>query len=257
MVRTAANGSALTTIYCQLLPCHRRCFPCAFRVLSARLSAVYGCETMRSGIRAKSYRSRAWCAGQRLSAAHQGWDVAQWRSCVTHRSKQRSKQVRDRMGTLNPETVDALNMLLEDVRASVEIEVALSNGATEYLEREALSQMGVEDTLIAFLLRDWLDALNLPVTRRINGIVLQALDLTRYDDRLQLFVHHQLASCDQARQLLEDGALDDVEGDGEGQAILRALADAHTRHAAWCEQRAREFAKTRLLDFRRPPHDPR
>ena len=161
------------------------------------------------------------------------------------------------MGTLNPETVDALNMLLEDVRASVEIEVALSNGATEYLEREALSQMGVEDTLIAFLLRDWLDALHLPVTRRINGIVLQALDLTRYDDRLQLFVHHQLASCGQARQLLEDGALDDAEGDGEGQAILRALADAHTRHAAWCEQRAREFAETRLLDFRRPPHDPR
>ena len=157
------------------------------------------------------------------------------------------------MGTLNPDTVDALDMLLEDVRASVEIEVALSNGATEYLEREALSQMGVEDTLIAFLLRDWLEALNLPVTRRINGIVLQALDLTRYDDRLQLFVHHQLASCDQAIHLLEDGAVDGVEGDG--QAILRALADAHTRHAAWCEQRAREFAETRLLDFRRPPHD--
>jgi hypothetical protein len=167
------------------------------------------------------------------------------------------------MGTLNPETVDALNMLLEDVRASIEIEVALSNGATEYLEREALSQMGVEDTLIAFLLRDWLDTLNLPVTRRINGIVLQALDLTRYDDRLQLFVHHQLASCEQARQLLEDGEVDSVDGidgvdgvDGDGQAILRALADAHTRHAAWCEQRAREFAQTRLLDFRRPPHDP-
>ncbi len=157
------------------------------------------------------------------------------------------------MGTLNPETVDALNMLLEDVRASVEIEVALSNGATEYLEREALSQMGVEDTLIAFLLRDWLDTLNLPVTRRINGIVLQALDLTRYDDRLQLFIHHQLASCEQARQLLEDGEVDGMEGDG--QAILRALADAHTRHAAWCEQRAREFAETRLLDFRRPPRD--
>jgi hypothetical protein len=159
------------------------------------------------------------------------------------------------MGTLNPEIVDALNMLLEDVRASVEIEVALSNGATEYLEREALSQMGVEDTLIAFLLRDWLEALNLPVTRRINGIVLQALDLTRYDDRLQLFVHHQIASRDQAIRLLEDGALDGVDGDG--QAILRGLADAHTRHAAWCEQRAREFAETRLLDFRRPPHDPR
>ena len=48
------------------------------------------------------------------------------------------------MGTLNPETVDALNMLSGGrVRASVEIEVALSNGATEYLEREALSQGGV------------------------------------------------------------------------------------------------------------------
>ncbi|HKT37289.1 MAG TPA: hypothetical protein VJR48_02900, partial [Ktedonobacterales bacterium] len=46
--------------------------------------------------------------------------------------------------------------------------------------------------------------------------------------------------------------LDDGEVDGDGQAILRALADAHTRHAAWCEQRAREFAETRLLDFRRP-----
>lgn len=154
------------------------------------------------------------------------------------------------METLNPDTVDALNMLLEDVRASVEIEVALSNGATEYLEREALSQMGVEDTLIAFLLRDWLDTLHLPVTRRINGIVLQALDLTRYDDRLQLFVHHQLASCDQAIHLLDDGEIY-----GDGQAILRGLVDAHTRHAVWCEQRAREFAETRLLDFRRPPHD--
>ena len=151
------------------------------------------------------------------------------------------------MGTLNPDTVDALNMLLEDVRASIEIEVALSNGATEYLEREALSQMGVEDTMIAFLLHDWLDTLDVPVTRRINGIVLQALDLTRYDDRLQLFVHHQLASCEQARHLLDDGKVD-----GDGQAILRALADAHARHAAWCEQRAREFAETRLLDFRRP-----
>ncbi len=157
------------------------------------------------------------------------------------------KQVRDRMGTLNPETVDALNMLLEDVRASIEIEVALSNGATEHLEREALTQMGVEDTLIAFLLRDWLDSLNVPVTRRINGIVLQALDLTRYDDRLLLFVHHQLASSDQAERLLNENTFD-----REGEAILRSIVDAHTRHAAWCERRAREFAETRQFEFRQP-----
>ena len=156
------------------------------------------------------------------------------------------------MATLDPEIVDALNMLLEDVRASVEIEVALSNGATEYLEREALTAMGVEDTLFAFLLRDWLDSQNLPVTRRINGIVLQALDLTRYDDRLSLFLHHQLASRDQAEQLL-----DEAELNGEGQEILRSIIDAHTRHAAWAEERAREFAETRQLEFRRPSERPR
>lgn len=151
------------------------------------------------------------------------------------------------MGTLDPETVDTLNMVLEDVRASVEIEVALSNGATEYLERDALTTMGVEDTLIAFLLRDWLESFDLPVTRRINGVVLQALDLTRYDDRLLLFVQHQLASREQAEHLLAENHLDN-----DGRAILRLIVDTHTRHAAWCEQRAREFAESRQFEFRRP-----
>lgn len=152
------------------------------------------------------------------------------------------------MGTLNPETVDTLNMLLEDVRASVEIEVALSNGATEFLEREALTQMGLEDTQIAFLMRDWLESLDLPITRRINGIVLQALDLTRYDDRLLLFVHHQLVSREQAARLLSEN-----EFDSEGTAILRSIVDSHTRHAAWGEQRAKDFAETRQFEFRRLP----
>ena len=169
------------------------------------------------------------------------------------------------MATMDPDTVDALNMLLEDVRASVEIEVALSNGATEYLEREALTAMGVEDTLLAFRLRDWLASHDLPVTRRINGIVLQALDLTRYDDRLTLFMHHQLASREQAEQLLEDaGEADGTDETGEtgetgetdldraGQEILRSLVDAHTRHATWSEARAREFAETRQFEFRIP-----
>ena len=160
------------------------------------------------------------------------------------------------MATLDPEIVDALNMLLEDVRASVEIEVALSNGATEYLEREALTAMGVEDTRSAFLLRDWLESRDLPVTRRINGIVLQALDLTRYDDRLSLFLHHQLAARDQAEQLIEEADLDSA-----AQDILREIVDAHARHAAWSEERAREFAETRDLEFRhpaeRPPGGPR
>ena len=93
----------------------------------------------------------------------------------------------------------------------------------EYLEREALTTMGVEDTLISVELRDWLESLNLPVTRRINGIVLQALDLTRYDDRLQLFLQHQLSSREQAEQVLQE-----AEVDSDGQAILRSISDAHT-----------------------------
>jgi hypothetical protein len=151
------------------------------------------------------------------------------------------------MGTLNSDLVDALNMLLEDERASVEIEAALSNGATEYRERDALTTMGVEDSLISFQLRDWLESRELPVTRRINGIVLQALDLTRYDDRLLLFAQHQLASREQAEQLLTEDDLDH-----SGQEILREIVDAHARHAVWSEQRAKEFAETRQFEFRRP-----
>ncbi|HET8908930.1 MAG TPA: hypothetical protein VFN11_18380 [Ktedonobacterales bacterium] len=151
------------------------------------------------------------------------------------------------MGTLNSDLVDALNMLLEDERASVEIEAALSNGATEYRERDALTTMGVEDSLISFQLRDWLESRELPVTRRINGIVLQALDLTRYDDRLTLFAQHQLASREQAEQLLTEDELDT-----SGQEILREIVDAHARHAVWSEQRAQEFAETRQFEFRRP-----
>jgi hypothetical protein len=155
------------------------------------------------------------------------------------------------MGTLNPDLVDALNMLLEDERASVEIEVALANGATEYRERDALTSMGVEDSLISFQMREWLESRDLPVTRRINGIVLQALDLTRYDERLMLFAQHQIASREQAEQILAEGELDSA-----GQDILREIADAHARHAAWSEQRAREFAETRQFDFRRPAARP-
>ncbi|HEU5348933.1 MAG TPA: hypothetical protein VFU63_10020, partial [Ktedonobacterales bacterium] len=45
--------------------------------------------------------------------------------------------------------------------------------------------------------------------------------------------------------------------DSDGRAILRSIVDAHTRHAAWCEQRAREFAETRQFEFRRPMPRPR
>ncbi len=55
--------------------------------------------------------------------------------------------------------------------------------------------------------------------------------------------------------------LEQLVAEGEipsaGEAILRSLIDAHIRHAAWCDQRAREFAETRQLEFRRPIGRPR
>lgn len=151
------------------------------------------------------------------------------------------------MAALEPEVAGALNTLLEDERASVEIEVALASGATEYLEREALTAMGTEDTGACVLLREHLDRGGVPVTRRINGIVLQALNLDRYDDRLRLFVAHQRDSAARAAELLER------EGLGVAtRQLLEFIINAHTRHALWCEQRAAEFAATRDLEFTTP-----
>ena len=141
------------------------------------------------------------------------------------------------------ELVEALNMLLEDERASVEMEVALASGATEYAEREALSFMGVEDIHFCEELRVEMEHAGLPVTPQINGVVFQVIGAERYDDRLRAFAHHQRTVAEHARELQEsnlDGALRDA---------LEGIAETHERHTQWTEQRANEFAATRMLEF--------
>ena len=141
------------------------------------------------------------------------------------------------------ELVEALNMLLEDERASVEMEVALASGATEYAEREALTFMGVEDIRFCEQLRSEMERSGLPVTPQINGVVFQVIGAERYDDRLRAFAHHQQAVADHARELQEsnlDGALRDA---------LEGIAETHDRHSDWTERRASEFAETRTLEF--------
>lgn len=146
------------------------------------------------------------------------------------------------------ELVEALNMLLEDERASVEMEVALASGATEYMEREALSAMGIEDIHFCAQLRDEMERAGLPVTPQINGVVFQVIDAERYDDRLRAFARHQRAVAERATELQEsnlDGALRDA---------LEGITETHERHTQWIERHADEFAATRTLEFGGPGH---
>ncbi|HEX8997252.1 MAG TPA: hypothetical protein VF812_14590 [Ktedonobacterales bacterium] len=141
------------------------------------------------------------------------------------------------------ELVEALNMLLEDERASVEMEVALASGATEYNEREAIAFMGTEDIHFCEQLRMEMEHAGLPVTPQINGVVFQVIGAERYDDRLRAFAHHQRIVAEHAKDLQEsnlDGALRDA---------LEGIAATHDRHVQWSEQRASEFAATRMLEF--------
>ncbi len=141
------------------------------------------------------------------------------------------------------ELVEALNMLLEDERASVEMEIALASGATEYAEREALTAMGVEDIHFCAQLRSEMEAAGLPVTPQINGVVFRVLGADRYDDRLRAFALHQRVVSDHARELQESNL------DGPLREALEGISATHDRHSAWTEQQAEAFAATRELEF--------
>jgi hypothetical protein len=142
-----------------------------------------------------------------------------------------------------PELVEALNLLIEDERASVEMEVALASGATEYAERDALSRMGIEDIGVCETLRAEMERAGLPVSPQINGVVFEVLGAERYDDRLRAFAHHQRIVAERASDLLESNL------DGVLRATLEIVVGAHDRHVTWASDRAEEFAATRLLEF--------
>jgi hypothetical protein len=151
------------------------------------------------------------------------------------------------METMDTQTLEGFNALLEDERASVEVEVALLNGATELTEREVLASMGTQEVGFCVGLHERLEGLGAQVTGRISGVVFRILDVERYDDRLTLFADHQMQVAERVPGLLP------TVRDDELRAVLRDLEDAHLRAAAWCRRRAAEFAATRLLVFRGPP----
>lgn len=150
------------------------------------------------------------------------------------------------MATLDAKALDALNELLEDTRASVEIELALVNGATELRERETLDAMGGEEVLYCCALRERLTISGATVTWRINGIVFHILGTERYDDRLRSFARHQAEICERTEALLA------TVDDAEAHNLLQDLYGSHVQSARWAEQRANEFAASRLLDLSTP-----
>lgn len=146
------------------------------------------------------------------------------------------------------ELVEALNILLEDERASVEMEIALASGATEYSERDALATMGAQDIHFCDQLRSQMELAGLSVTPQINGVVFHVLGAERYDDRLRAFAQHQRVVAEHARELQEsnlEGALRDA---------LEGISATHEQHSDWGEQRADAFAATRTLEFGPPTH---
>ncbi len=152
------------------------------------------------------------------------------------------------MPRLADEQIEALNILLEDERASVEIAVALSSGATVHADRLALSTMGSEDVEVCSTLHESLERMEAPVTRQINGIVLQVLGMERYDDRLRGYARHLLDSGLAAQRLVDTDERHELDADLRD--ILRSVTERHVRHALWTEQRAEDFAATRTLRFR-------
>jgi hypothetical protein len=150
------------------------------------------------------------------------------------------------MATIEPELAAALNTLLEGERASVEMEVALASGATEFMERETLTVMGCDDLSACCALHEYLERREAPVSWRTHAAVYSVLNEVRYDDRLRAFAAHQRAVGEHAESLIGEGQEADLI------AILDAIRQAHSQHILWSEKRADEFAATRQLDYRTP-----
>jgi hypothetical protein len=139
-------------------------------------------------------------------------------------------------------TVDALNALLEDERASVEAIVKLVSMATDGLERQALTAMGGQAIQACSSLHERLEQLGAPVSGRVSAAVDRVLAHERLDDRLRAFSQFQEHLADRVETLLLVGV------DPETATQLASLRAVQLAHAAWAARRADEFAVSRQID---------
>jgi hypothetical protein len=139
-------------------------------------------------------------------------------------------------------TVDALNALLEDERASVEAIVKLVSMVTDALERQALTAMGGQAVQACGDLHQRLEQLGLPVGARISPAVDRVLAHERLDDRLSAFSLLQQQLADRTEAIL---ASQDMDPDTA--SLLAAIRAVQLAHAVWSSRRAEEFAASRLM----------
>jgi hypothetical protein len=143
---------------------------------------------------------------------------------------------------MDAQNIDALNGLLEDERASVEILVALTAMATDALERQALTVMGGQAVQACFDLRERLERLGAPITERVGPALGRVSALEHLDERYRAFADLARQLAVRLQQLLE------ADLDPESQMLLAPLRALEVAQASWASQRADEFAASREIE---------
>ena len=142
---------------------------------------------------------------------------------------------------MDPQTIDALNGLLENERASVDALVGLVSMATDSIERQALMVMGGQAAQTCHDLHERLEQSGAIVERRIGGGASHILGQDRFDDRLRAFGRHQQALADRIEALVA------TDLDTDTLALLASLRSMHLAHTVWSLQRAEEFTASREM----------
>ncbi len=140
---------------------------------------------------------------------------------------------------MDAQHVHALNELLEDERASVEILIALTAMATDSLERQALTVMGGQAAQACVDVREVLAQRQAEISQKVGTAAGRVVAPDRLDERFSAYAELQRQMTERIASLAQD------EPDADTQAMLATLQAMHLAHAAWVAQRADEFVASR------------
>jgi hypothetical protein len=140
---------------------------------------------------------------------------------------------------MDAQHIHALNQLLEDERASVEILIALTSMATDSLERQALTVMGGQAAQACGDLREVLAGQNADISRKVSAAAARVVAPEHLDERFYAYAELQRQMAERITSLAQ------AELDRDAPAMLATLRAMHLAHAAWVTQRADEFVASR------------
>lgn len=140
---------------------------------------------------------------------------------------------------MDAQQIYALNELLEDERASVEILIALTAMATDSLERQALTVMGGQAAQACADLHEALARQDASISRKVSAAAGRVVAPEHLDTRFYAYAELQ----EQMAQRI--ASLPQPDLDAPTQGMLTTLQAMHLAHAAWVAQRADEFVASR------------